>query len=104
MKVARPPRRLRRGRPGSPDRPHLEGQGEGQGEVKAFPVLIRRVFGKFRVGMFPVINPPRSGEGPFLSPGTRLILHIPLALRQSPVKQGICNGPFSGWSTSPRSG
>ena len=104
MKAARPPRRLRRDRPGSPDRPHLEGQGEGQGEVKAFPVLIRRVFGKFRVGMFPVINPPRSGEGPFLSPGTRLILHIPLVRRQSPVKQGICNGPFSGWSTSPRSG
>jgi hypothetical protein len=60
---------------------------EGHGEVEALPVLIRRIFGAFRAGVSPVINPPsRVKAGAFLQ--DREYFHKYVALAAAKAAQG----------------
>lgn len=63
---------------------------EGHGEVEALPVLIRRIFGTFRVGVSPVINPPaRVKAGSFLQDRDYFHKYVSLAAAKAAQGDGL---------------
>lgn len=63
---------------------------EGHGEVEALPVLIRRIFSTFRVGVAPVINPPaRVKAGSFLQDRDYFHKYVSLAAAKAAQGDGL---------------
>lgn len=63
---------------------------EGHGEVEALPVLIRRIFGAFRAGVSPVVNPPsRVKAGSFLQDNDYFHKYVALAAAKAAQGDGL---------------
>lgn len=62
---------------------------EGHGEVEALPLLIRRLFEKYRPGVFPMVNPPsRVKTGSFVNDHDYFNKYVALAAAKAAQGNG----------------